>query len=495
MIAVIIGGLMVVVLIVGFWSFGRDAQEIDPASPAASSTSSSSADTVGNGIDTALGDDSALTEAGGGGHDGTGDGHTDEVYDTFTATLTPELESAYQENLALIQSASVRNTNHDDSPYRAVPSADLVLTDHFGPRSEYLGNPGGNPESSFPVDIGGQFRAGCEFSHFAYDDPLVAPNEPGAAHLHMFFGNTDVNAFSTYDSLLNRGSSTCNGQELNRTGYWVPAMFDGDGNVRIPERVVVYYKGEGLSNGASVPYPPGAALIATEHLNTTIALGKYSFVCSDQWSSPTPLPEGNEMVDCDGSVFFDAYGVEDNPHVVLEMNVKFPQCWNGADPWNWSDSFTVPEVGGWYFSQCPEGHQNLPALEYFVNYRVDIGENTADWFLSSDVDPATFTRSGPAGASVHGDWWGGWNAEVNQTWIDNCVNFRIPEPSGCGFGYLTDGGPDAANPIDGPALKYRPQYTGPHKVPASQIFAELCGDRSERDYARPEDAAYCTPGS
>ena len=79
----------------------------------------------------------------------------------------------YQSNLAMLQRASVRNTNHDNSPYLNTPSDQLVLTNHYGPRSEYLNNPGQNPEQAFPVPNGGQFRAACEFSHFAYDLSLI----------------------------------------------------------------------------------------------------------------------------------------------------------------------------------------------------------------------------------------------------------------------------------------------------------------------------------
>jgi hypothetical protein len=419
---------------------------------------------------------------------------------TSVLSLTEaERQAAYAANLAFLRSSPFRNTNHDDSPARNVPSAELVLEEHFGPRSDYLGNPGGNAEQSFPIPEGGQFRAGCEFSHFAYDDPLVAPDRPGVSHLHMFFGNTDVNAFSTYDTLVNSGSSTCNGQELNRTGYWVPAMFDGEGNVRVPERVVVYYKGEGASRGATVPYPPGAAIIAKKNVNTLDlseggAPGKFSFVCSDQYSGPSE-PAANTMPECDGSRFLNELGVNDEPHVVLEMNVKFPQCWNGQDPANWKDSFSLPPAGGWYSSDCGGTFKtNLPNLEYFVNYRVDIGESTKDWFLASDVDPTTFTRSGVGGQSIHGDWWGGWNQEVNKTWVENCVNFQnAPTASDCGFGYLTDGGPDGDHPIDGPALRYRPQYNGPYKIPASELFAQLCAPLTDRPVAKPEDVAYCIP--
>ena len=59
----------------------------------------------------------------------------------------------------------------------------------------------------------------------------------------MFFGNTDINAFSTANTILNSGSSTCNGEELNRSGYWVPALIDEKGYAVVPDDVLVYYKG------------------------------------------------------------------------------------------------------------------------------------------------------------------------------------------------------------------------------------------------------------
>jgi hypothetical protein len=398
----------------------------------------------------------------------------------------------YGSNLAMIRSASVRNRNHDDSTHRDTPQSQLVLVDHFGPRSDYLTSPGGNPERSFPVLGGGQFRASCEFSHFAYDDPLVHPGQPGASHLHMFFGNTDVNAFTTYDTLINSGSSTCNGQELNRTGYWVPAMFDGEGNVRVPERITIYYKGEGNARGNSEVYPAGAALIASENLNTSpIAEGglggeKLTFVCSDNFSTNTG--DGSQTIPaCDGSAH-----AGPGQWTVLEMNVKFPQCWNGQDPSDWNNFH--PPNGNWYGSNCTgQYNRTLPNMEFFVNYRIDPGENTANWFLASDVDPTSFgARKGTGGATTHGDWWGGWHPEVNRMWIDNCVNYRTDVPSGCGKGYLTNGGPDGTAPYDGPALQLRPQYGGPYKIAAKTLLAELCPEPRQA-YSKPEDAAYCEP--
>ena len=88
----------------------------------------------------------------------------------------------------------------------------------------------------------GQFRAACQYSHFAYDDPIVYPNQPGRSHLHMVFGNTGVTAATTTASLVNSGGGTCNGFELNRSGYWTPALLDGRGNAVVPEMIILYYK-------------------------------------------------------------------------------------------------------------------------------------------------------------------------------------------------------------------------------------------------------------
>ena len=407
-------------------------------------------------------------------------------------SVAPGVSSDYASNLALIKNQTVRNRNQDASPYQATPSAQLDPTNHYGPRTDYLNNPGGNPEQSFPVEQGGQFRVGCEFSHFSYDDPLVFPNQPGAAHLHMFFGNTDVNAFSTADSILNTGSSTCNGQELNRSAYWAPAMFDGAGNVRIPERVVIYYKGEGLARTNAEPFPDGAAMIASADINTISpgaggAAGKFNFVCSDNYSGASQ-PAANTMPNCDGNRF----GGLGEPYSVLEMNVKFPQCWNGQDPSN-PDNFRHPSEGGWYFSLCNGAfNHTFVNLEYFINYKVEAGESTKDWYLASDIDPATGRLNVAPGSSIHADWWGGWHKQTNQTFLENCVRYKNTTRSGCGFGYLTDGGPNGESPANGPALKYRPQFTGPTKVPASQLFAELCPGQPAP--SSPAAAAYCHPG-
>jgi hypothetical protein len=102
------------------------------------------------------------------------------------------------------------------------------------------------PTTASAKDYGdgiGAFRTICQYSHMAYNDPIVFPGQPGKAHLHTFFGNTDVDAYSTDDSIRNTGNSTCPGGIANRTAYWIPSLIDTrNGAPIVPEKAVWYYK-------------------------------------------------------------------------------------------------------------------------------------------------------------------------------------------------------------------------------------------------------------
>ncbi len=62
-------------------------------------------------------------------------------------------------------------------------------------------------------------------------------------------------------------------------------------------------------------------------------------------------------------------------------------------------------------------------------YTVDA--NLGTWHLSSDpmmpgVEPGT---------TLHADWWGAWDNDVQAMWIDNCINKRLS----CSGGDLGNG--------------------------------------------------------
>jgi len=84
--------------------------------------------------------------------------------------------------------------------------------------------------------------------------------------------------------------------------------------------------------------------------------------------------------------------------MILEMHVKFPNCWNREDasnPANWD----LASEASWFYSFCQE-RATFPNIEYVIMYPVEEGKTTEGWYLSSDVDPMTLARGVDAGWSV-----------------------------------------------------------------------------------------------
>ena len=115
------------------------------------------------------------------------------------------------------------------------------------------------PENGTP-GTKGDFRIECQWSHFAYDDPIVnhtsAKRRENNSHLHMYWGNTKVK----WDTLLDRANksnpdyftnnagSTCQGFGLNRSSYWMPALMHNNDLAMVPEEIIVYYKTKHFDN-------------------------------------------------------------------------------------------------------------------------------------------------------------------------------------------------------------------------------------------------------
>jgi Domain of unknown function (DUF1996) len=255
-----------------------------------------------------------------------------------------------------------------------------------------------------PSDIGA-FRVPCAPTHFGFDDPIVSPGKPGASHLHMFFGNTGTDAYSTVDSINDSGNSSCGGGILDRTAYWVPAMIDGQGNVVLPESAIFYYKTGylGIKPQDVKALPSGLRIIAGDK-NLSSAQGQGHWGCNEVY-----IGHKDAIRD-----------VVDDPrcgpgkHVTL--GVDFPQCWDGQnlDAADHHSHMANPVNGA-----CPADHPvPLPVITFNVNFRIP-PDGAHDWHLSSDM--YDYKALG-GGYSAHADWWNGWEPTIEQTWIENCNN-------------------------------------------------------------------------
>jgi Domain of unknown function (DUF1996) len=251
-------------------------------------------------------------------------------------------------------------------------------------------------EAPSASDGTGQFRTSCTFSHMAKDDPLVFPGKPGAAHLHAFFGNTAVDAYSTQDSIRNTGNSTCRGGIANRSSYWVPALIDAQGKPVKPLSMDVYYKSgyNGIAPSAIKPFPSGLRVIAGS-AKASSAQEHAFWECHGKYNGhPGSIPQ------CPGAE-------------AIKMMVEFPQCWDGKNLDSPDHASHMAYPSG---NKCPSTHPvAIPAITFNVLYPV---RDTTGWHLSSDM----YDQSKPGGFSGHADWFEGWDPTVAEAFVKNCVN-------------------------------------------------------------------------
>ncbi len=284
----------------------------------------------------------------------------------------------------------------------------------------------------------GDFRTVCAFSHMNFDDPIVFPGQPGRSHLHAFFGNTAVNAFSTTDSIANTGNSTCRGGLINRSAYWAPAMIDTRSGAPVkPRAAIVYYKSASWIHPSRVQtLPLGLRMIAGNSKGNAPVYG-----------SPAGFNCDGNAVGSDAT--FPPTAQNPGPHSVpncpagheLRATVVFPRCWDGVNldspdhkshmAYLPSPSFNPdPDFPDHFL--CPPDHPKaLPEVAISVVYDVTESDAPKYWRLASD----NYDVKELAGYSMHADWFGGWRPEIIQTFTTSCINAA----KDCGASWLGDG--------------------------------------------------------
>ena len=252
------------------------------------------------------------------------------------------------------------------------------------------------------------FRTRIRFTHFLKDDPIVFPGQPGASHLHMFFGNALVNSSTTPDNIRTNCSSAAAGGTANCTGYWVPALFDANANVVLPDQVnepLIYYKAayDIPDPTQIVAIPPGLRMIAGDKNATPSSPqtdNKAQFECYAVPGTKQPY-----IVDCpQGSI--------------VEMSITFPRCWDGQN----LDSPDHKSHMAYANNGCPASHPVIfPEISFHFRFPVNSSKGTAGWRLSSDM----YDSSLSGGYSLHADWFGGWDPAVMARWIKNCDQAQV----------------------------------------------------------------------
>lgn len=262
------------------------------------------------------------------------------------------------------------------------------------------------PTTEQPTLNGGAFRVSCAVSHMGNDDPLVYPNQPGAAHHHTFFGNTSTNAKSDLMTMASTGNSTCNGGTMNRSAYWMPSMIDTGTNTPIkPDGILFYYKTGGVFTSITAP-PKGLRMITGNAKGNSAATAKGLYTCITPAGTSSPWQQ--HVVNCP---------IGDS----MQLHIDFPQCWDGVNldspdhKSHMSDRENVPGAP----ARCPSTHPvMIPAITLNLNYKITSANQTANWRLASD----NYATSSPGGYSAHADWVNGWDEKTMAGIVKNCLN-------------------------------------------------------------------------
>lgn len=312
------------------------------------------------------------------------------------------------------------------------------------------------PSPVAPNSWRGILRINCDFAHSSYNDPIVYPGQEGAAHLHRFYGNTLLDENSTIETLLTSGESSCQGNTLNRSSYWIPALLapsydpasgnrltdaNGDPAFKVVPAVVgnddvaheIFYYSAGVSDLSSIqPIPLGLKMIAGNHMGQPGMEQDTSIV---RWHCQSW--ESDEATNPRWSTSIPQCAAPDR----LRMDIFFPSCWNGTDldSADHKSHLAYPVSSG---SQtvCPASH-SVPIMRVSYHYAWGVLPDVYDpatqtsrgWRLASDmyaVDAST-----PGGMSLHGDWFNAWHPEALQAVLDFCMKGGLD----CHDGNLSNG--------------------------------------------------------
>jgi hypothetical protein len=288
----------------------------------------------------------------------------------------------------------------------------------------------------------GAFRFICGAGPLKYDDPILFPGQPGRSHLHQFYGNTSVNAYSTFESLRTSGNGTCGsdgaGNTLNRSAYWIPAILDGRGSAVQPDYIVIYYKRlpdsdpnchpetNPKAQGKCIALPNGLRFIAGSDMK-----GGYrqkNVRPATQYATPyrysCDTPDGAQIAGTNPwALNLDELGTCPVGAMVA-VTVQMPDCWDGQNldsPDHGSHVDYQYNTGEGYF-RCDDAHPYvIPGFMISVHYSVRTGDNVSLWKLSSDAMDTTK----PRGWSLHADWFGAWDPTIMATWTANCINKHL----------------------------------------------------------------------
>lgn len=233
-----------------------------------------------------------------------------------------------------------------------------------------------------------EFQANCSVTRHLPDDPIVFPGLAGASHMHTFMGNTTTDANTTTAS-LQAGGTSCRAP-ADKSGYWMPSMYNGSQMVVPVGPQVIYYK-TGVIDYTSVrPWPVGLRFVVGSPTATAaqfLAASVEGWECGESFHNsdfPANCPAGSQ----------------------LNVRYQSPSCWDGKylDTPDHKSHMAYPING-----RCTTSHPvAVPMIEFKMAFPV-----------SGDLSQVRLSSG--RGYSFHYDFFNAWEAPTLAALVTHCV--------------------------------------------------------------------------
>jgi len=254
-------------------------------------------------------------------------------------------------------------------------------------------------------------------------DPLMYSEigECLSDHVHRYYGAVSDQTMRpevTYDDLRNADGNSGNVEE-NLSLYWNPAIYkvkNQNNEDKTYELVDVWFASAYYvwRTGETTAFPPGLKMRTTgaDRVARAVATCDGVFTC-ERWMDETEEDgcEGYEPSNQAEHGFLPVTGCGE-----LELNIKFPTCWDGVNVEDvegkhmvFSEECYEYESNECFDFECPSSHPvRLPEIHLYV--RILEYEGGAHVF-ANDTD------------IFHSDYFSGWDEEELQYLLDECENY------------------------------------------------------------------------
>lgn len=319
-----------------------------------------------------------------------------------------------------------------------------------------------------------KFRTHANCTKVAATDPVRNFGQQNVSHLHAFFGNVQIDDWSTFAKLRTNRRSLAGGGDLNATGYWYPAIVKGAYALKC-KYVVIYYKVLPSEGRTTVVIPNGLQYVSgadmddpnKEWLRTHIAAanaqpgttGRY-FLANTltgaqsndfEWTciATGPGNTGGEshkyLKNADGS---DPWGGRCVAGDDMALKTLASNCWDGVNLWSPGGyKHVIQAIWDTQVSKfvCPKNYYRMAELDLAIWFEHDGFSDYGNWRLSSDdMWQAKWTAVGSPrtvlnGESAHFDWKGAWAAYAfgaSTGWQKNCIGAQNGTPHECNDGRI-----------------------------------------------------------